>query len=142
MKPANSAVIELRDLHLRTDIGTYSPEDTRPDFHILDLTLGISVDQILIMKDGMAYVFDYDPLVLEIDRLAADVHYETQERLVTRIADACAAHDAVQHIEISLKKSPVRAGSGSLGVRLMLDENATKALREQAHRVKIQDMVL
>ena len=129
MKTANSAVIELRDLHLRTDIGTYSPEDTRPDFHILDLTLGISVDQILIMKDGMAYVFDYDPLVLEIDRLAADVHYETQERLVTRIADACAAHDAVQHIEISLKKSPVRLGSGSLGIRLTLDEIAIEKLR-------------
>ena len=74
----NSAVIELRDLHLKTDIGTYGPTDTRPDFHILDLTLGISVDQVLIAQDDMANVFDYDPLILEIDRLAADGHYETQ----------------------------------------------------------------
>lgn len=129
MKFINSAVIELRDLHLKTDIGTYGPSDTRPDVHILDLTLVISVDQVLIAQDGMAQVFDYDPLILEIDRLAADGHYETQERLITRIADACAAHAAVQQIEISLKKSPVRAGSGSLGVSLTLDEAATKALR-------------
>ena len=129
MKPINSAVIELRDLHLKTDIGTYGPTDARPDVHILDLTLGISVDQVLIAKDVMANVFDYDPLILEIDRLAADGHYETQERLITRIACACAAHLSIKHVTISLKKSPVRAGSGSLGVCLTLDEMATEALR-------------
>jgi dihydroneopterin aldolase len=129
MKQSSSAVIELRDLELQTDIGTYGPNDTRPDVHILDLTLGISVNQVVISQDGMAHVFDYDPLVTEIDRLAADGHYETQERLMTRIASACAAHPAIQTIEICLKKSPVRSGSGSLGVRLKLDEIATEALR-------------
>lgn len=125
----NSAVIQLRDLQLKTDIGTYGPNDTKPDMHILDLTLGIAVDQVLIACDGMAQVFDYDPLILEIDRLAADGHYETQERLMTRIAGACAAHSAILHIEISLKKSPVRQGSGSLGVCLSLDKESTAALR-------------
>lgn len=131
MKFINSAIIELRDLHLKADIGTYGPEDTRPDFHTLDLTLGISVDQIVIAHDGMGHVFDYDPLIFEIDRLAEDGHYETQERLITRIAGACAAHLAIKHIKIRLKKSPVRAGSGSLGVCLMLDEIATEALRAE-----------
>ena len=129
MKLMNSAVIELRDLKLKTDIGTYGPNDTVPDVHILDLSLGIAVDQVVIAQDGMQHVFDYDPLILEIDRLAADGHYETQERLITRIVIACAAYPAIQHIEIVLKKSPVRAGSGSLGVRLTLDETATEALR-------------
>ena len=125
----NSATIKLRDLQLKTDIGTYGPHDTKPDLHILDLTLGIAVDQVLIARDGMEHVFDYDPLIQEIDRLAADGHYETQERLMTRIAGACAAHPAILHMEISLKKSPVRLGSGSLGVHLSLDERATAALR-------------
>jgi dihydroneopterin aldolase len=129
MKSVNSATIELRDLQLKTDIGTYGLMDTRPDFHILDLTLWISIDQVLIAQDGMAEVFDYDPLILEIDRLAADGHYETQERLITRIAGACAAHLSIKHMTISLRKSPVRAGSGSLGVCLTLDEIATEALR-------------
>jgi len=131
MKSASTAVIELRDLQLTTDIGTYGPHDTRPDVHLLDLTLGISVDQVVIEHDGMSQVFDYDPLIVEIDRLAADGHYETQERLITRIANACAQHLAIQHIEIGLRKFPVRAGSGSLGVRLVLDETATQALRMQ-----------
>ena len=129
MKQTSSAVVELRDLQLKTNIGTYGPNDTRPDLHLLDLTLGISVNHVVIAQDGMAYVFDYDPLILEIDRLAADGHYETQERLITRIASACAAHPAIQSMEISLRKSPVRAGSGSLGIRLTLDEVATGALR-------------
>lgn len=129
MRQDSSAVIELRDLQLKTDIGTYGPKDIRPDFHLLDLILGIAVDQVVISQDGMAYVFDYDPLIMEIELLAADGHYETQERLITRIASACAAHPAIQRIEVCLKKSPVRSGSGSLGVRLLLDEIATDALR-------------
>ena len=129
MKQDSSAVIELRGLQLKTDIGTYGPDDTRPDVHLLDLTLGISVNQVVISQDGMAHVFDYDPLITEIDRLAADGHYETQERLMTRIASACAAHPAIQRIEIRLKKSPVRSGSGSLGVCLTLDEITTDELR-------------
>lgn len=129
MDTMNSVLIELRDLQLKTDIGTYGPNDTRPDVHILDLTLGIAVHQVVIAQDGMAHVFDYDPLIAEIDRLAADGHYETQERLITRIAGACAAHPAILHMEIGLKKSPVRTGSGSLGVRLSLDEVSTAALR-------------
>ncbi len=129
MKRVSAAVIELRDLHLKTNIGTYGPNDTRPDVHILDLTLGISVNQVVIAQDGMEHVFDYDPLVTEIDRLAADIHYDTQERLITRIASACAVYPAIQFMEICLKKSPVRSGSGSLGVRLTLDEAATTALR-------------
>ncbi|MGB4195383.1 MAG: dihydroneopterin aldolase [Limnohabitans sp.] len=138
MKPMNSALIELRDLELKTDIGTYGPDDTKPDRHILDLTLGIAVDHVFIARDGMAHVFDYDPLIQEIDRIAADGHYETQERLMTRIAGACAAHPAILHMDISLKKFPVRLGSGSLGVRLSLDEMSTAALRADQLKSVVQ----
>lgn len=131
MKQGSSAVIELRDLQLETDIGTYGPDDIQPEMHLLDLTLGILVNQVVISHDDMANVFDYDPLIMEIERFAADGHYETQERLITRIASACAAHPAIQRIEICLKKSPVRSGSGSLGVRLTLDEVATDRLRSE-----------
>lgn len=129
MKPVNSAVIELRDLQLRTDIGTYGSLDTRPDIHLLDLTLGIGSHLVLIAKDAMANVFDYDPLMAEIDRLAEDGHYETQERLMTRIAQACVAYPDILCIDICLRKAPVRRGNGVLGVRLSLDEAATQDLR-------------
>ena len=77
----------------------------------------------------MDRVFDYDPLVLEIDCLAADGHYETQERLVTRIVQACAHYLEIQSLEISLRKTPVRESSGVLGIKLYLDESSLTSVR-------------
>lgn len=126
------STIELRDLRIDADIGTYGPHDTVPEHHWLDLTLVIRPEQVLIDADGMDRVFDYDPLVVEIDRLAGDGHYETQERLMTRIVQACAAYTDVLALEIGLRKTPVRAGSGSLGVRLRLDAAGLAAWRPEA----------
>ncbi|MDG4648172.1 dihydroneopterin aldolase [Roseibacterium sp. SDUM158017] len=123
------SAIELNDLALVTDIGTYGPGDVVPEAHLLDLVLAIDPSLVLIARDGMAHVFDYDPLIAEIDRLARDGHYQTQERLMTRIAGACARHPEIEGVEIRLRKSPVLAGSGSLGVRLVLDGEGLAALR-------------
>jgi len=122
--------IELKEFHLATRIGTYVPGDTVPDYHALDLTLWIAPDLVLIVQDGMAHVFDYDPLVIEIERLAADGIYETQERLMTRIVQACSAYPAIEALDVGLRKFPVRAGSGSLGVRLAVDGAQLKRMRD------------
>lgn len=127
--PSVSACVELRNLRLNTDIGTYGPHDVVPDAHTLDLTLWLAPALVLIEQDDMAHVFDYDPLVVEIDRLAADGHYETQERLITRIVHACAAYTEIEALDIGLRKSPVRQGSGSLGVRLSVDAHTLNTLR-------------
>ena len=119
-----NACIELKDLKLQTQIGTYGPGAIVPKQHLLDLTLWIDSKLVLISEDVMANVFDYDPLVIEINRLASDGHYETQERLMTRITQACTVYPEIESLEISLRKLPVSAGSGSLGVRLSMD-NAT-----------------
>lgn len=119
-----NACIELKDLKLQTQIGTYGPGAIVPKQHLLDLTLWIDSKLVLISEDVMENVFDYDPLVIEINRLASDGHYETQERLMTRITQACIAYPEIESLEISLRKLPVSAGSGSLGVRLSMD-NAT-----------------
>ena len=123
------ASIELRDLKLQTRIGTYKTGDIIPDSHLLDLTLWINSNLVLIAEDTMNNVFDYDPLVLEITRLAGDCHYDTQERLVSRIIEACASYSQILSLDISLRKSPVNNNSGSLGVRLSLDQEALLQLR-------------
>ena len=124
-----TACIELRDLELSTDIGTYGPGDIIPTQHLLDLTLWIDSTLVLISTDLMASVFDYDPLGVEIDRLARDGHYETQERLMTRIVEACAKYLEIESIEIGLKKLPVLSGTGSLGVRLSVDSATLNKIR-------------
>ena len=123
------ASIELKDLQLQTQIGTYKAGDIIPDSHVLDLTLWIDSSLVLIAEDNMSHVFDYDPLVAEITRLAADGHYETQERLMSRIVEACAQYVQIQGLEISLRKSPVNNDSGSLGVKLSLDQMTLSTLR-------------
>lgn len=124
-----NACIELKDLKLQTQIGTYAPGAIIPKQHLLDLTLWIDEKLVLITKDLMENVFDYDPLVVEINRLAGDGHYETQERLMTRIVQACSKYPEIQSLEINLRKSPVSAGSGSLGVRLKVDQTTLDDLR-------------
>ena len=126
---SRKASIELRDLKLQTQIGTYKTGDIIPDNHLLDLTLWIDPNLVLISEDKMSKVFDYDPLVLEITRLASDGHYETQKRLMSRITEACASYSQIQSLDISLRKSPVHNNSGSLGVRLSLDQGALLQLR-------------
>ena len=123
------AFVELFDLNLITEIGTYGPNDVKPEMHLLNLVLEIDTKQVLISSDQMNNVFDYDPLIKEIDRLAGFCRYETQEFLMTCIAGACATYTEIKTIEISLRKAPVRNGNGLLGVRLTLDEAATNALR-------------
>lgn len=123
------STVELRDLALDTRIGTFGVGDTAPDQHLLDLTLWIDSSLVLIEQDGMDHVFDYDPLVAEMERLARDGPYETQERLMARMAQACASFPHIEAVEIALRKMPVRGQSGSLGLRLWLDSIALAGMR-------------
>jgi dihydroneopterin aldolase len=95
----------------------------------LDLTLWIDSTLVLISEDIMENVFDYDPLIIEIARLAGDGHYETQEKLITRIVHGCAKYPEIESLEINLRKSPVLEDSGSLGVRLSVARAALDGLR-------------
>jgi len=124
-----TARIELKDLEIQTQIGTYAPGAVIPKQHLLDLTLWIKPQLVLISKDVMENVFDYDPLVVEIDSLAGDGHYETQERLMSRILQACTQYPEIESLEIGLRKLPVRAGTGSLGLRLLVDQETLSSLR-------------
>lgn len=122
--------IELKNLKLKTYIGSYAASDVVPNEHLLDMTLAIKSKYVLIAEDGMQSVFDYDPLIKEIERLASDCHYETQEYLITRIAQACVAYQEIESIDIVLRKAPLRNGSGSLGVRLFLEGDHLTKLKK------------
>ena len=123
------ASIELRDLHLPASIGTYGPGDVVPDAHVLDLTLTVSPDLVQVTSDDMACVFDYDPLIAQIELIARSRKFETQEYLMTLIAQACAAYSQITAIDICLRKYPVLSGTGSLGVRLSLGAEGLAAIR-------------
>ena len=125
-----NCTIELRDLVLAVQIGSYGPGEVIPESHLLGLTLSVDTSLIAIEHDEMTLVFDYDPLFVQIDQIARATHYATQERVVTLIAHACAAYDEIQALDICLRKQPVLSGTGSLGVRLRLNGVELAALRK------------
>ena len=125
-----SAKIELRDLHLPCIIGTYGPHNVVPDMHILDLTLTIAPALVYISTDEMTQVFDYDPLIADVIRIAESQKYETQEFLMVQIAKACANYAEIDALEILLRKTPVFNGFGSLGVRLHLHADDMTLVRD------------
>lgn len=126
---ALASQVELRDLKIAARIGTYGPADVVPDAHVLDLTLHIAPHLVLVGRDEMALVFDYDPLIAQIDGIARAQHYQTQERLMTLIAGACAAFPEVEGLDMCLRKQPVLSGTGTLGVRLQMGPSEIAVLR-------------
>lgn len=137
------STIELKDWTLETHIGTFAPDESPPHAHRLDMRLWVDPTRVLIAEDGMSHVFDYDPLIREIERLGGECHYETQERLLTRIAQACAMYLDISAVDLTLRKSPLQAGIGSLGIRLFLDGPDFEQLRKplptpHLHRVATQ----
>lgn len=123
------STVELTNLEIPVEIGTYGPDDTVPDSHLLDLTLTVDPALVLIDADGMDHVFDYDPLIAEILRLFEDGPYATQERLMTRIVRACARHPQIEAAGVFLRKTPVAMGTGALGLRLSVDRAYLDGLR-------------
>ena len=123
------AQIELTNLDLDIAIGSYTDGDVVPDKHILDLNLSIDPALVLIDEDQMDRVFDYDPLIREIQRMSREMHYETQERFITRIVDECVKYNEIKSVEVFLRKSPVFGSSGELGVRLKIGEPDLTNLR-------------
>jgi dihydroneopterin aldolase len=114
----SQSYVELKDLQVAERIGTCGPDDVVPDAHL-----------VMVPRDEMALVFDYDPIIRQIDALARASHYVTQERLMTRIVEACAGYRQIEALNISLRKRPVLSGTGTLGVRLIVDAEGMAALR-------------
>ncbi len=123
------STIELRDLKLLTKIDTYKSGDVIPDEHRLDMTPWINSRLVLIGKDSMAEVFDYDPLVVEVDKLVKATPHQTHEMINGLIAKVFASYPQIEAAEIALRKTPVLSGTGTLGIRIYLDLETLMSLR-------------
>ena len=123
-----SSKVTIKDLSLEADIGSYNSKDNMQLVHLLDLSLVIDPSLVLIKNDGMELVFDYDPLIAKILQLSGECHYDTQERLLTRIIHACAGHAEIQRVTVNLRKTPV-VNDGFLGLEVTVDNKYLDELR-------------
>jgi dihydroneopterin aldolase len=127
------STIELRAVPIKAQIGIFASDDSDPYEHTLDLTLVIDPSLVLIKEDGMQHVFDYDPLLEQIQAVSVNKHYETQEILASLIVECCAHFEQIESVEICLNKSrPNGTGGtvcGMIGVRLSISGDDLAALR-------------
>ena len=122
--------VKLRRLSLDCDIGSYGMNEVVPNKHRLDLELFIEKNLILIEEDKMANVFDYDPLIEEITQISLSGKFNTQEKLITLILNACLKYSQIKAVSLFLYKSPVRK-DGELGVNVRVNEQELEKLRAQ-----------
>lgn len=128
----NCAWIDLRDMELGLHLGTYSGDAVPARRHLLDLSLAVAADRVLVAVDDMALVYDYDPLVAQIMRLDDGRRYQTQEYVLTQIVALVVADGWIIACDMFLRKLPGPAGSGSAGLRLHLTADGLAKLRSQA----------
>ena len=120
------STIELTGVPIKAQIGIFTVDEPDLYEHMLDLTLEISPRLVLIQSDGMAQVFDYDPLLEHIHRVSQDRHYETQEMLASRIVQSCAMFEEILGVEVCLNKFRSNGAGGTvcgtIGVRLSVTD--------------------
>jgi dihydroneopterin aldolase len=67
---------------------------------------------------SMSKVFDYDPLIANLEKLSTNKHFHTQEKLLTEIIELCSTYSPpLESVEVYLRKYPVSASGGTLGLR-------------------------
>lgn len=131
--PARAAV-ELVGLEIDLRPGPNGGDAPRgagegPERNLLDMTLRLDPSLVLVPEDAMERVFDYDPVVAELRRIAAAEVYVTHERMLTLMAEALAADPRIEAAELFLRKRLDPGRAGDLGVRLSLDAEALARLR-------------
>ena len=122
------AQIQLNNLTLPCNIGTYETDDVVPDAHVLDMVLYFDKSWVIIGADQMDRVFDYDPLIRKILEIAAAEKYETQEYLMSLIFQCCFDHAEIHAADLFLRKLPVR-DDGALGVQVTLTRTEFEEMR-------------
>lgn len=125
--------VELSDVPVKAQIGTFASGEQDPYEHQLDLTLVVDPALVLVEQDGMQHVFDYDQLLEQIHAVSQNKRYETQEILASHIVRCCARFEQIQGVEICLKKLRPNGSGGSvcgkIGVRVIVTGEDLAALR-------------
>ena len=132
---AYQSSVKLRGLSLNCDIGSYGMNEVVPNKHRLDMELLVEKNLILIEEDKMANVFDYDPLVEEINQISLSGKFNTQEKLITLILKACMKYHQIKAVSLFLYKTPVRE-DGELGIAVNISEQELEKLRRDLHWIR------
>ncbi|MDW3206261.1 MAG: dihydroneopterin aldolase [Alphaproteobacteria bacterium] len=110
--------IRLEDFEAIVRIGVHDFERTGPQRLIF--TIHLDLDYAFAGEmDDLSSVVDYDFVRAEILKRVAEGHIETQEKLISDLADAYLGHPRVSRVEIFSRKPDVYPEPGAIGVSLV-----------------------
>ena len=109
--------IEMRGMEVQASIGVHDHERLGPQRLVLDVDLILS-EALTDGTDRIESVTDYDFLRTAILDRIAQGHIETQEKLISDVADRCLEVPTVVSVTVASRKTDVYPDCASIGVRL------------------------
>jgi dihydroneopterin aldolase len=100
----NQTVVTVRDMRIPAYVGVYEHEHGVQQEVIINVDVGLSEWQIV--SDQIASTISYEPIVLEIRRLAS-IHHDLVESFADCIARFCLSDERVSYAKVSVEKPEV-----------------------------------
>jgi len=109
--------IVIRDLHLRTIIGTFPGERTQKQELLLNIELGCDL-QPAAMSDDLKDTIDYKAVKLAVLSHAENAQYKLIETLAENVARICLEHEGVKTVKVSVDKPGALRFARSVAVEI------------------------
>lgn len=100
----NQTVVTVRDMRIPAYVGVYEHEHGVQQDVIINVDVGLS--DWRIVSDEIDCTISYEPIVLEIRRLAS-IHHDLVESFADCIARFCLNDTRVSFVKVSVEKSEV-----------------------------------
>lgn len=109
--------IYIRDLRLRTIIGTFPEERTEKQDIVLNITLHCDLSRAG-QSDDIADTVDYKAVKKSVIKLVEGSQFLLIERLASEIADCCLGYNGVEGVKITLDKPGALRFARSVAVEI------------------------
>jgi D-erythro-7,8-dihydroneopterin triphosphate epimerase len=123
----DKAVINIRDLRLRTFIG-FNPEERQK---MQDVVINIEIEYRLagaVLDDCVADALDYKQITKRVIRHVEDNRFLLLEALVADVLEICSDHPSVRRARVTIDKPHALRFADSVSLTLEFDAEAASTL--------------
>lgn len=123
----DKAVINIRDLRLRTFIG-FNPEERQK---LQDVVINIEIEYRLVgavLDDCVADALDYKQITKRVIRHVEDNRFLLLEALVADVLEICSDHPSVKRARVTIDKPHALRFADSVSLTLEFDAEAASTL--------------
>jgi len=131
--PRSNAIINIRNLRLRTYIGFNPEEQEKQQDVVINIEIRYAVNDAAL-DDEVNEALNYKTVTKAVIRHVENGRFLLLERLVSDVLDICTDHDDVRTASVTIDKPHALrfADSVSLTLEYRADENARLSVLEKA----------